>query len=51
MANFMKFVDQRPDQENAKQEDPWQLGSDDTEPTRAEMPRPTQDDGIVQVEE
>ena len=51
MANFMKFVDQKPDDGKDKKEDPWQLGSDDTEPEQAEMPRQEPADGAVQADE
>ena len=51
MANFMKFVDQKPDEGKDKKEDPWQLGSDDTEPEQAEMPRQEPEDGAAQADE
>ena len=40
MANFMKFVDHKPEAEKDKQlEDQWQMGSDDTEPEPAKVSR------------
>ena len=36
MANFMKFVDQKPADGKDKQlDDQWAMGSDDTEPEQA----------------